>query len=147
MFAPGENYKTEQPSVSPSFAPTATLFQTITSIIKENGVTPDEGFTNTANAQYLAAEFLAETDTYVSDNQLMENHSKLIQRYILTVFYFSTGGDDWERCSRFDAGCHGGESSYLSDTSECDWKGIVCDSNNTVIKLEYMSKFVNNFFS
>ena len=133
-------------SSSPSFAPTATSFQTITSIIKENGVTPDEGFNNTANPQYRAAEFLAETDTYVSDNQLMENHSKLIQRYILTVFYFSTGGDDWERCSRFDAGCHGGESSYLSDTSECDWKGIVCDSNNTVIKLEYMSKFVNNFF-
>ena len=38
---------------------------------------------------------------------------RLIQRYILTVLYFATDGDDWEN-----------NDGWLIDANECNWFGI-----------------------
>lgn len=46
--------------------------------------------------------------------------SRLIQRYILSLFYFSTNGDAW-----FD------QSGFLSATEECEW--VTCDTRDRAV--------------
>lgn len=125
--------KTESPSAAPSMAPTAATFTTVVSIIVGAGVSKMSDFAMTDAPQYRAATHLAEFDNYVKDEGLLvssdeDKIEKFIQRYILTVFYFSTGGDGWTDCGKGDAGCRvPGTESYLGDTDECDWVGSDCD--------------------
>ena len=54
---------------------------------------------------------------------------RFVQRYVLAVFYFSTGGDQWLDCFEGDQCSRG--SHWLSGDDECIWGGIVCDETNT----------------
>mmetsp|Transcript_24628 Transcript_24628/g.52498 ORF Transcript_24628/g.52498 Transcript_24628/m.52498 type:complete len:242 (+) Transcript_24628:405-1130(+) len=64
---------------------------------------------------------------------------KIIQRWVLAVFYFSTNGEDWEECSRDDEECPG--TSFLSIENECEWFGIQCvelpDGRNCVEEIVF----------
>jgi len=47
-----------------------------------------------------------------------------IQRYVAAVFYYSTGGDDWEN-----------SGNYLSSEDECNWDGISCNDDNLITSI------------
>ena len=109
-----------------------------------------DAFLNTDTPQYQAAQFLSEEDPYAVTNGFFidpfepSSSAKIIQRYILSVFYFSTGGDlYWDDCNRGAASCIvNGKESYLSETSECDWVGSTC-RKGTIIRLSFISKLTS----
>ena len=61
------------------------------------------------------------------------------QRYILALMYFSTGGDNWNECSRADlpmpAPCNTG-TPYLGPGDVCTWYKNVCDQSGALIGLQ-----------
>ena len=62
----------------------------------------------------------------------------ILQRYILAVLYFSSGGDLWTRCSNGTAGssCPQG-GRFLGSNSECLWFGISCTSTGRVFSIDF----------
>ena len=72
----------------------------------------------------------------ISDDpmRLCPEDINLYQRYALILLYFTTAGDDWNKCTR-DGGTPCAGASFLSGSHECDWGGITCDSSGRVIKI------------
>jgi len=78
----------------------------------------------------LSDPFVANLTPGVDDND-----ARIIQRYSLAVFYYSTNGDEWT--DKF---------GWLDSSSECTWnngvvetdyfRGVFCDSANMVIKID-----------
>ena len=73
------------------------------------------------------------------------DNPKLVQRWVLAVIYYSTGGDLWFQCSANTSaidGCGGAEPfvadlRFLSSSEECLWAGISCiDGCVTEIEFE-----------
>lgn len=68
---------------------------------------------------------------------------KIVQRWVIAVFYFSTNGGFWEQCSAAGSDPCGsqfpfeGARRFLSDFSECEWGGITCDNNDCVTEIEF----------
>jgi len=86
--------------------------------------------------------------------QLCAGDTRIIQRYILTVFYFSTLGDDtWNMCGRFSINsCNVnltvfpndpivtryGMFPWLSAVDECLWGGLACkNATGTIDRIEF----------
>ncbi|KAL7494373.1 hypothetical protein ACHAWT_003998 [Skeletonema menzelii] len=82
----------------------------------------------------LSDPFVANLTLGVDDND-----ARIIQRYSLAVFYYSTNGDEWAKTDKF---------GWLESSSECTWnrvmrtdpniysQGVFCDSANMVIKID-----------
>lgn len=100
---------------------------------------PDPDLIYTAGTpQYQAAEWLIDQDLFTA----CPSDPKLIQRYVLAVFYYSTNGDSWDQCSQNDATCGDNapfflDRNFLSDSSECEWAGASCDFDGCIIRLEF----------
>jgi hypothetical protein len=70
---------------------------------------------------------------------------KLLQRWVLATIYFSTGGDEWFKCSnRMGANDNCGSEApfvdkkrFLSEDNECLWAGITCDMDKCVTAIEF----------
>ena len=71
---------------------------------------------------------------------LCPDDPKLVQRYVMAVFYYSTEGDDWRDCSApagysdreiSDANgmCRLRGDAWLTPVSECDWGGLECHND------------------
>lgn len=152
-----------QPTQSPLSAPTAT---TPTSLPNKCGLDPEERargivddilqvtelsvLSNRDTPQYEALQFIINNDTA----QICPEDPTLVQRYVLSAFYFATDGSEWFGCSSAsnDTACQDGEGGWLSGTeSECAWFGVECsnstDGNNfvTEISLGKFSIFVHRF--
>mmetsp|Transcript_11278 Transcript_11278/g.18140 ORF Transcript_11278/g.18140 Transcript_11278/m.18140 type:complete len:330 (+) Transcript_11278:1-990(+) len=99
--------------------------------------------------QYLATQWIIEDDP----DYLCPQDPRLIQRYTLAVFYFSTRGDRWTQCSAPSAytpeeiqqanemcmiQVPGGQgtNAWLSPGNECAWGGVGCDTEDIVTRLE-----------
>lgn len=56
--------------------------------------------------------------TWLSTNENLDDYPdwKRIQRYVLAVFYYSMGGDEWTYCAR-----------WLSNDEECLWLSFALD--------------------
>mmetsp|Transcript_11641 Transcript_11641/g.17899 ORF Transcript_11641/g.17899 Transcript_11641/m.17899 type:complete len:793 (-) Transcript_11641:70-2448(-) len=134
---------TDVPSRVPSTSPSTTALQATLNYLRSTGILnpcpecSDETEINYIMAddsevspQYLAAEWLADYDLL---GQSIETAQGL-QRYILAVFYFSTGGDSWVDCSRYDRNCLTG-FSWLSNKTECQWDGVRCDEPGEVTRI------------
>jgi len=108
---------TNNPSSSPSMAPTTTL----KSIMRQKleNVSGKEVFDNRSSAQYKAFN-------WIYNDKIVMDAPNFIQRYVLAVFYYSTGGDNWKYCHREDKVCKDRKVSYLSPENECEWFGNVC---------------------
>jgi hypothetical protein len=80
---------------------------------------------------------------------------ELVQRYVMAVYYFSTGGDNWVNCgaksnvcdpfgTKFNAkdtsGCFAGsDARWLDPVSSCEWCGNLCDDptyNTCITKID-----------
>jgi hypothetical protein len=76
---------------------------------------------------------------------LCPNATKLIQRYVLAVMYYSTGGENWMKCSASSIAsdnCGGEEpfvnrTRFLSNDNECSWAGIRCSESLCVTQIEF----------
>ena len=62
--------------------------------------------------------------------QLCPSDSNLVQRYILAVLYFQMNGDAWSSCGQSSNSCEG--DFFLSNSSECQWGGIQCNSSGEI---------------
>ena len=85
---------------------------------------------NTNVPQGMATEWLLNNDSFMACPGI----DKVLQRWVLAVTYFASGGDAWVKCSNNFAAvdpCGGeapflGKTRFLSASNECDWAGITC---------------------
>ena len=90
--------------------------------------------------QGKAADFIIHQDA----RRLCPDDVKLlIQRWVIVTVYFSTGGDDWIKCSASGSDSCGNETpfvgkrAFLSASHECQWAGISCNSQACVTEIEF----------
>ena len=90
------------------------------------------------------------------DFQICPDNDKLVQRWAMAVLYYSTGGDDWFKCSGNPSvtdNCGNedpfvsGESRFLSGVGECEWAGISCNSDECVTEIEFGAFVFGRSFS
>jgi hypothetical protein len=71
---------------------------------------------------------------------------KILQRWVLAVMYYSTGGDEWTQCSADETvqdfcgsafPFENGQERFLSASNECEWAGISCNFQNCVTEIEF----------
>ena len=147
-------YPASQPSIIPTFShePTATPSEIppcgmatdtraamISNIIQS--VSDIQLISNLSTPQGRAFDWLVNKD----EATLCPDAIKLIQRYVLAVIYYSTGGDAWFKCSASSNASDecGNEapffnkSRFLSSENECSWAGIRCSDTLCVTQIEF----------
>ena len=115
---------TEEPTTEPATAPTATPGDRPGQILEAlSAVSRPRDLNDVTTSQGRAAAWLIETDPRV----LSASDPSLIQRYVLALLYYATGGGGWTEC--FDGasnedcgqGLFPDATSFLSGSSECTW--------------------------
>ena len=128
------------PTKTPSFSPTGfpTLSPTANrlnmTIERLTNVSGAEVFRDVTSPQYRAALYVADQDELM----FPVDHPRLLQRYLLAVFYFAMDGDNWVRCGRLDVICGGDpddRSWLVGRNDECTWQGVDCDASGVVRRL------------
>jgi hypothetical protein len=92
--------------------------------------------------QNLALEWITNLDTL---SLCPQQRDALIQRYAMAVFYYSTDGDRWLRCSAPSdhsdpiaiaiANAQCGGNAWLTPVHECSWRFLECDNNDNMIRI------------
>jgi hypothetical protein len=96
-------------------------------------ITAPDVLLDSASPQNMALQFL-ESDLYVIGN--ICNSSTLDQRYGLVTFYFSTNGAEWTD-----------SVGWLTESSECEWFGIACNSDGLVDEFAMRKWKLSHFFT
>jgi len=127
---------TEAPSAAPtetvSLSPSSNRFQeTVEYLSSQSKMYEDFSDFNETSAQYMAADWISNDDELVPK----VGSTDFLQRYILAVFYFSTGGDGWDDCYRTDPSCTTGFSWLRGNKKECQWDGVRCDGGDQVTRI------------
>ena len=118
------------PSVSPSMAPTTARFGDATTALSgPSGITSEEALKAENSAQSQALNWVTFDDVLMVDPVV--DAMQFEQRFALAVFYFSSV-----------AVSNGGVlSSWLTgDSSECDWEGVICGNNGSIVSIALASK-------
>ena len=90
-------------------------------------------------AQGMATDWLIYNDT----RKVCPDDDKLVQRWVMAVVYFSTGGQKWVQCSADDEMLCGNsepffqQQPFLSESNECQWAGISCNANACITEIEF----------
>jgi hypothetical protein len=95
--------------------------------------------TDLSTPQGLATDWLLNDDA----RKLCPDNPKLLQRWALAVMYFSTGGENWTRCSAnllAEDPCGAelpfiAKQRFLSGFHECEWAGIACNDLECVTEV------------
>jgi hypothetical protein len=95
------------------------------------GVSGDEPFDDPNSPQYRAALFIADDVTFADS---LTGVGQVGDLYALTVFYYSTKGDDWTQCSQDATDCDG-ESWLNPELNHCNWNWITCNDESRVIDI------------
>lgn len=136
---------TEIPSQAPSSPPTSSTFADLLSTLKilyADDEAYEKAFSDYGTPQFQAASWAADEDS----QELSGSDPRMISRYALATFYFSTNGDDWTRCGRGSTNCDEGRE-WLTASDECDWLAIECtDSVNHSVKDIFFRKFTFSSF-
>ena len=76
--------------------------------------------------------------TWILESDLVcpENELSLTQRYILSVLFLTVGGNSWNV-----------STAWLTDSSECTWYGISCNTQEAITKLELSNNGLNGILS
>ena len=103
-----------------------------------NTVSDPAALSTVGTPQNTAAEWLISEDEEVR----CPDDNKLVHRYVMALFYFSTNGDDWTRCNQGDSTCGSvapflGQDNYLSGSHECNWAGLTCDAEQCITYIEF----------
>lgn len=128
---------TDSPTSAPSAPPTGATFAELLGSIQPLYPSDDifeKAFSSYDSPQYKAADWTANT----APLGYTGSEPRMISRYALAVFYFSTNGDDWERCGVGSTNCDV-EREWLTAENECDWLAISCQDpaggDHTVLEL------------
>lgn len=117
------------PTNMPSAAPTTSRLKDImayAATVSDPATLQDEN-----SPQFRAATWVSDEDLAMAELGSV----KLLQRYVLAVFYFSTGGDNWEECSR-KLTCNVGFSWLAGQQDECLWHGVRCTAANPTKQIQ-----------
>jgi hypothetical protein len=122
-IAPPSETSTEVPSETPAGSPSPT----------EDRIFPLQSFL----ASYLGEGFpmsVTERDALYwlafNDTGMLAFNSQLLERYILVLFYFETGGDNW----RYKTG-------WLSEDTICVWQGVACFYSDAIADI-FLGEFL-----
>jgi len=92
-------------------------------------------FQDPLSAQSQAAEWIMNDDA----RSLCPKDPTLVQRYIMAVFYFGLGGDNWTMCGRSSNNCTDSQGQplfhHLSSTGECSWAGMRCNKDHRITEI------------
>jgi hypothetical protein len=126
------------PSASPtaSPAPTVSRFSTLETLFETFSVSVDAAQPNTP--QYRALSWLADEDPAQLDLEATST-KVLLERYVMSVFYFATIGEEWAE-----------QIFFLSASSTCAWRfgtsfatrGAVCGRENQLRMIQIVKKNV-----
>jgi len=59
---------------------------------------------------------------------------RLVQRYVMVVVHIALDGNSWTYGSENNTSTD--YTSWLSESHECNWKGVLCNSNDEVTKID-----------
>jgi hypothetical protein len=111
-----------------------------------NGISDSEELNTPGSPQNLAASWLIDSDLAYA----CPDDPDLVQRYVMAVFYYSTEGDDWARCSapsdfedsviidEANRNCDLslGGNAWLTPSSECTWAGLDCE-DDVMVRIDF----------
>jgi hypothetical protein len=120
---------TDSPTSAPSAPPTSSTFAELLETLQALYPTDDlfnEAFSDSATPQFKAANWAAS----VANLGMAGSDPRMISRYALATFYYSTNGDNWARCGQDSTNC-ADEEEWLTGENECTWLSIICqDATN-----------------
>jgi hypothetical protein len=110
-------------------------------------ITPLATLKDITTPQYMAAKWIADQDDYgidiPDDPTNVDDSYDFVQRYVMAVFYYALGGDEWQD-----------DYGFLSPTPVCDWNeplspdttpdgndpqfwnlGVTCDENDEILQI------------
>ena len=132
------------PTVSPTDSPTLERCE-ITASQREAGILAvlDQNadsalIRDPSTPQGKATQWILNEDP----RELCPSELKLIQRWVMAVFYYSLEGDQWRLCSSTSRLCglippFRDQRRFLSQFSECDWAGITCNIDDCITEIEF----------
>lgn len=116
---------TEAPTSAPSAPPTGATFADLLNelqILYDNDEMFEEAFSSYDTPQYRAADWAAN----IAPLDLSGSDPRMISRYALATFHYSTGGENWKRCGIDSTNCDK-EREWLTAENECDWFAVTCE--------------------
>lgn len=142
------------PTTPPTAAPTVSAAPSTSPTLPECGITPEERragilgiLDQVADSNLIRDDSTPQgqaTEWLISDDarRLCPDELKIVQRWVLAVMYFSTGGDSWFQCFDGDLDCGDflpfvGDDAFLSSSNECVWAGISCNADACVTEIEF----------
>jgi hypothetical protein len=114
---------------SPTAAPTLTEEEALQQLL--NTVSGHELLVQESTPQHQAYLWVLELQQAQADDEDHWTPDQLLERYILAVLYWTTGGPEWTRAEGF-----------LSDVVPvCEWENVLCGVDNTVVQLDLGTSF------
>jgi hypothetical protein len=99
-------------------------------LLKEADLLDRRALYSPGTPQFQALTWLVYDDPANLNFQLLPSkEDELLERYVIALLYFSTGGDNWDDSSEF-----------LSAFSVCSWNGVECDplfDNDVVVEISH----------
>ena len=127
-----EESQASSPSNPPTPAPTFSDEAFLREILSL--ATSEEVLRDPSTPQHQALQWLLNEDPAglpIRDT----NPERLLERYILVVLYGVTGGAYWVD-----------NSDFLSDKSVCEWSGVFCGNENSIVNLDFRKCLSSNFY-
>lgn len=137
---------TDAPTVSPSTAPSSAptkeqmseVFNLTVEFLREqevnnNVLETQEWWNDKSSAPYQAARWVSSQVLFPDGEEEKNLNQKLVQRYALAAFYYSTttGDQFWDTCNPGSA-CI--SEPWLSAADECQWGYVTCDDETGIVK-------------
>jgi Leucine-rich repeat (LRR) protein len=88
-----------------------------------------EALIDETTSEYRAYQWLDKFDEMIL---CAHAHSKVVQRYIMVLFYFAMNGNEWSNCrasNSIDFGVCTGGQRWLEESHECEWFGLSCEGD------------------
>jgi Leucine-rich repeat (LRR) protein len=126
-----------RPSQSPSQSPSLSRRTTLSNLFVSYNVSIED-LETLSSPQYLALDWMADEDSI--DLQAELSDYELVERFVLVVIYYATGGATW---------LHNRANFLDSSSKTCLWKddgsgrGVGCNEEGSVVIL-VLSKFPNS---
>jgi len=114
----------EAPSDAPSASPTSVNFVEFLDILKPLYPSEkmfDKAFSDVETPQSKAATWAST----VGSIGLAGNNARMISRFALATFYYSTNGEKWAHCGQNSANC-ALQYQWLGGENECEWLHVSC---------------------
>ena len=117
------------------------------------GLSGNESLMSARSPHFRAFNWLNRLDDRIlcpghdEDNIDDEDNQRLMQRFILSLFYFATTGSSWTLCSADEeaSDCESGTQRWLNQAMECDWYGVTCNDNGVVTHLHLPANGLNGY--